>query len=363
MLKSRSIRLLPAVTAALLVFATPAVAFTPTMVSPTSFWSTPLPANVLINSADTMNVGPYLATDNTRSAAYLNTTHYTAASYVVPTSQPLVPVRLRMASGATTTPPYAKALEAVFLKGLPIPSNYVPQGDTDDEASFFMPSWTGTLPNGTVLHGRVYEAWRLRPNTDPNTPNIKWEAQWGGRMSGTSENPGHFMDRFTTYVDRTYPNLPTDPVKADLYEEKGWGSMATSLPLQTSIIKAADVQAGVIKGAIGLTVARPKLGFRWPAMRADGSSSSTSPVQEGMRLRLPAGYVAPANATPFLKMVINAVRDYGFVVTDTATGIAVRAEPAVRNMLGGVAPYQALKGFPWASLQVLATGTDAKPNP
>jgi hypothetical protein len=218
------------------------------------------------------------------------------------------------------------------------------------------------MADGTALHGRIYEAWRLRPNTDPNTPTIKWEAQWGGRMSGVNESAGHYVDRYTTYRDRAYPALPTDPVKANLFEEKGWGSMATSLPIYPSMVKAADVQAGVIHNAIGLTVPKPAAGWRWPAQRSDGSSTSTSPMQEGMRLRLPAGYVAPAGVNSFVKLLIAAARDHGLVVTDQSPILAIRAEPAVSALLP-VPSYAALDGFPWGSLQVLSTGSDQNPTP
>ena len=360
----KSIRFLP-VLAALLVMAVPGVADAATsgssLMAPTSFWNTPLRTTSTLNATDTSSASAYLAKEAVRSAPYVNTTKYTAAAYTVPATQPLVAVRLRMPSGGAT-PPYAKALEAMLRTGLPIPPGYTPQGDTDDTGAFWMPAWVGTMSDGTVLHGRIYEAWRLRPNTDPATPTIKWEAQWGGRMSGVNESAGHYVDRYTTYRDRTYPALPTDPVKANLFEEKGWGSMATSMPIYPSMIKAADVQAGVIHNAIGLTVPLPTAGWRWPAMRSDGSSSSTSPIQEGMRLRLPAGYVAPASANSFVKLMIAAARDYGFVVTDKAANMAIRAEPAVRTMLP-TAPYAALNGFPWSALQVLATGSDTNPNP
>jgi hypothetical protein len=360
----RSIRLVPVLVAALLLVGAPASANAATLSSlmaPASFFNALLPGSATLNVLDTALAGPYLTAEALRAPPGLNTTKYSAATYTVPTTQPLVPVRLRMPSGGAT-PPYAKALEAVMRTGLPIPAGYAPQGDTDDIGAFWMPGWTGTQSDGTVLHGRIYEAWRLRPNTDPSTPNIAWEAQWGGRLSGVAESKGHYIDRYTTYRDRAYPALPTDPVKADLFEEKGWGAMATSIPIQPTLIKAADVQAGVIRNAMGLNVSKPGPGWRWPAQRSDGALTSLNPIQEGMRLRLPANYVAPSNLNPFVQMVIAAARDYGFVVTDHAANLAIRAEPAVSSLLP-VPAYAALYGFPWGSLQVMATGSDTNPTP
>jgi hypothetical protein len=360
----KSIRLAPALAGALLLLAVPGTttaATSSSLMAPASFFNAPLPGAATLNAVETALVGPYLATEALRAPPGINTTKYSAASYTVPATQPLVAVRLRMPSGAAT-PPYAKALEAIMRAGLPIPAGYAPQGDTDDIGTFWMPGWTGTQSDGTVLHGRIYEAWRLRPNTDPSTPNIAWEAQWAGRLSGAAESVGHYVDRYTNYRDRAYPALPTDPVKANLFEERGWGAMATSIPIQPTMIKAADVQAGVIRNAIGLTVPWPGPGWRWPAQRSDGSLTSTSPMQEGMRLRLPAGYVAAAGLNPFVQMVIAAARDYGLVVTDHAANLAIRAEPAVSALLPPPS-YTAFYGFPWGSLQVVATGNDLIPTP
>jgi hypothetical protein len=330
--------------------------------APSSFWNTPLPPNVALNTADTAKVGAWLQTDAKRAAPYVNTTKYTAAHHVVPPDQPLIPVRLWRASWNGGIPSYATPLRDMLLTGLPIPAGYTPQGDTDDEGSFYMPAWQGVMKNGLVLSGRLYEAWRLRPNTDPNTPHIPWECQWGGRLSGVATSVGHYIDRYTKSGDRIYPYSPSDPVKADLYEEAKWGVMATSLPLYASMIKTADIQAGVIKNAIGLAISTPAAGYRWPAQRSDGTPGATWPVQEGMRLRLPAGYVPAPTLGSFTKLVAIAARDYGFVVVDKSSQTTIRTEPSARPLLG-TQSYNALAGFPWASLQVLATGNDFTPNP
>jgi hypothetical protein len=95
-------------------------------------------------------------------------------------------------------------------------------------------------------------------------------------------------------------------------------------------------------------------------------------VQEGVRLALPAGLAKPSGLTRLASMLFDAAQNHGFVVDDHTFGVVgVRIEaqssgvpaPECDALRDGKRPYQALAGFPWASLQVLAVGSDSDPNP
>jgi hypothetical protein len=134
--------------------------------------------------------------------------------------------------------------------------------------------------------------------------------------------------------------------------------------LHAGEIRTADVHAGRIDHAIGLSAMYTSIrrSYRWPAQRGD-SSQTTGALQEGIRLRLPPGYVPPASLTPVARMIAIAARDYGFVIWDRAGALGFRAEPGVKPYFNGVAPSRVLDGFPWSRLQVLKTGSDANPDP
>jgi hypothetical protein len=310
--------------------------------APASFWNSPLPDGVLLDAASNPAVGNDLAAQAARVDPYVNTTSWSAELVVVPPDQPLVPVTLTRSGSA--------ALTAVFRTGLPIPPGWSPQGDRDAHAVFYQPDYVG--PGGH--RGRYYEAWRMAQ--DPTTG--QWSAEWGGRITGVETNPGYFTDwRYSGYKYAT----PGDPDST--YQEKGWGGTATSLPLIGGEISAEDCALGKIEHAVGLSVINPKAGHRWPAQRGDGWASSTSPIQEGMRLRFPPGYSPPPSLHPFAHMLAIALRDHGAVVWDKAGAVSVRAEPPCASLFGGTPAYNVLNGFEWSKLQVLATGSASNPNP
>jgi hypothetical protein len=309
--------------------------------APTSFWSAPLPDDVRIDGW-TSTVAADLQAQADRINPYVNTTSWSAVVNVVPPDQPLVPVTLTR-SGSS-------ALTAVFKTGLPIPPGWRPQGDRDAHGVFYQPGYVG--PAGH--RGRYWEAWRIKRDEATGA----WSAEWGGKMIGTETSEGYFTDwRYSGYRF----NTPGDPDST--YRERGWGATATSLPLLGGIVRAQECSSGRIDHAVGLSVITPRAGYRWPAQRGDGSATSASPVQEGMRLRFPPGYQPPATLHPFARMLAIALRDHGAVVWDKAGALSVRAEPACASQFGTTPGYDVLRGFEWRKLKLLVTGSASNPNP
>jgi hypothetical protein len=333
----------------------PAPGATPFIMAPTSFWNVRLPANVAIDRTATAAAQADLPTEVTTGAkAYINTTAYASPITVVQPTTPRVPVQLMAPSWNGVVPRYDLSLAAVLQGGVPIPAGYQPpaDSDTDAEGVFYCPRCT--TADGKV--GILWELWRLRKTTAGG-----WTAQFAGRMTGTSTNPGHWVDRTNGAV---YPALPKTASGASSFESRLWGATATSLPLAAGEIRVADVQRGYIDHALGIAALDRSLakGFRWPAQRGDGWRTG-APLQEGMRLRLPPDYVIPDSLSPVARMIGQAARDYGLVLWDRSGALSFRAEPAVKPYFEGKAPSSVLDGFPWARLEVMATGSDARPNP
>lgn len=331
--------------------------------APTSYWNLALPDVQTLDPLSATVVGEIVAQSKatftppgstTPQPIYpnFNTTAYSSTITIVDASTPRKPVRI------TKPAPWNKAFADICIQGVPIPDNVVlplpaPQ-DTDSEMVF----WDQGAD-------QYWEFWHFRVNSDPVTlaNGVPYEAQWGGRMSLASTNPGHFLDRFTTWKDRTSPNLPTDPVKASQFEQKEFGATATSIPLAPGILTAEDVTNGHVAHAIGMSLLKTRAKtWRWPAQRCDGNDTTVN-VCEGMRLRFPAGMSVPAGLHPIAGLFFQAIRDYGCVIWDKAGAVGFRAEPAVQGMLGGTPKYKVLFGFPWDQLQLLVEGSDVVANP
>ena len=115
----------------------------------------------------------------------------------------------------------------------------------------------------------------------------------------------------------------------------------------------------------------PQQGFRWPAQRGGGRSGLITAAPEGTCFRLPADLdLNSLGLTPYGLIVARAVQRYGMVMSDsTSVGAAFFAEAGRKGsdpytgsggIFGGLqdndGPDGVLRGFPWRSLQALASG-------
>jgi len=359
--------------------------------SATNFSNSPLPDNAPLDTG-TIDIGtstsPNLVPVNPSSVneiarqvstygTYVNLTNGTTPMYILPPSQPLVPVSCsynnvqciatmnQMTHGTSTT--------GVYLGGgLPIPDDFqeAPTTDTDAEAVFYQPDYVS--PCSSSIKGRLYEVWKLRsnPSYDPGQPvsvsNTKWTVASAGRVVNVQNSPGHYVDWFASGCNWTQPGHPDSTYDDHLH----WGVLATGLLIPEDEISREDCRAGQINHAVGLLLHNSKPGHRWPAQRDDGGISNW-PVQEGMRLRLPANLAKPNFNNQLVSMLFDAAQKYGLVIDDKTNGsVGIRiepqsygvADPACSALYNGQAGYNVLSQFPWSQLQVLATGSDAAPN-
>lgn len=327
------------------------VAFKP-VGSPTSFINTPLPDGVLLSADETGPAAAALAAQASKS--YINIApNWASNAYVVGQHTPLVSPTMSPASSDGTK----QQLAALVADGVPIPEDVVVGTDTDAELVIYAPDGVFDADGNLRFVDTLWELWRAKK--DPTTG--AWTYADGGRMSYVSSSPGHWRSRTS---GATYPDVPPVGSKyRDTFERNIWGVTAAKLPLVELSITGEDLQRGVIRHALGLSVLAQYVatGKRWPAQGYDGYVAG-APLQDGMRGRLPAGFVVPTTLHPVAQMIATALRDYGFVIWDRAGSMNFRATADVKPFID-VGLSNVLDGFPWDQVQILATGSDSVPNP
>lgn len=286
---------------------------------PSATWNSPLaPDAPLDPDSDRVTadlLGKVQAGDQSNMPPTINTTSYAPPVYTVPADQRRVPVRLDR--GARVAPDLAAAFAAV-----PLPPDAEPAPGTDSELVVWQPS-TDTM----------WEFWRLR------RAGGGWVATWGGRLENASRGPGHFAG-----------------------SESGWGTTASSLPLAGGMITPRELEQGHIDHALSLGVPHTRAGwFSLPAQRTDGDSRCPNAVPEGAHFRLdPTLNIDALHLPAAVATVARAAQRYGIFVRDQAGTVTFYAQSTVslptdpyHALFGGQAPYDLLKTFPWAHLQLV----------
>lgn len=294
---------------------------------------------------------------------WINTTRFTSTINVVPADQPLVTVN---AAGSRLSQSYAVGCKAMLASGVPLPDGLRPTADSDAELVIIQPK--SRSKNGLNFEWFMWDLWAV---TYSDTAGFA--AQWGGRYPNVRNDlRGHWWDDWWTTTVR--PEDFASPYGVST--EKAWGAQASKLPLSHSIITRRDVLRGVIDHPIGFSAhgadgyVDPATGLKsewggivWPAQMGD--FSSTKLLLQGARFRLPASFVVDPGLPAFTRMVLTAMRDYGLVHTDTATGITFRTEPGAAPLAQGFPsnPATFMRSLPWAQLQQIAVGSDGNQTP
>jgi len=255
--------------------------------------------------------------------ASFNVWKYNASIVEVAPGQPRVDVAFDDCQHKGYTPRGLTGRDGQF-SDVPLPADATPNPGNDAALAVVSPA----------TH-ELWEFWRLKQ------VDGQWQACWGGHIADTRTNPGYFED--------------------------GFGASASGLAGTAGAVHIQDVRAGRIDHA--LTLAIPgTAGWKevsWPAQRSDGSSSSTSPIKMGTRLRLPASVDVDALGLSRIgTLVAHAAQDYGLVVSEKAGTVSIGAESGAleervtgtnpwNGFLDGQPSYSVLKGFPWKDLVAL----------
>ncbi|MBO3128721.1 malectin domain-containing carbohydrate-binding protein [Dermatophilus congolensis] len=212
---------------------------------------------------------------------------------------------------------------AAHFRSVPVPANAIPAAGSDGEMSIYDPATD-----------QLWEFWKMSRDS-----KNRWQACWGGRI-----------DNFSTH-ETVFPD--------------GFGASASGMAISPGMITLDDIRRGRIDHAIALAVPTPSgLGYSWPANRTDGTSTDPNAPYEGQRLRLPANLdLDRYNLTPAGRIIAEAAKKYGFIVTDNAGAVAVTAESSrVITAQTGKDPWSAYLGsdawstmrdFPWTELEAL----------
>ncbi len=294
-----------------------------TIFAPTSFWYTPLPADVPLHPESANCAADFV---RQKTAYYgtvsINLTAYASAVYVADANTATV----RVTEWDCQKKGFSDPKLAEQWKAVPIPAYAEPADGTDAEMTIYQPS-SDTL----------WEFWQARK------VNGQWQACWGGCMRNVSKNPGIW--------------------------QKPYGTTATGLPFLGGQITAEELQRGEIRHVLGIALVDTEKwsAVSYPANRSDGYNPKDAPnrIPEGLRFRLdPAVDVDALKMHPVGKTIAKAAQKYGLVVWDKAGAITLRAQnPKSYTKLGQPDPYPALfkgtpvyailNGFPWERLQFL----------
>lgn len=218
----------------------------------------------------------------------------------------------------------------ILATGAPLPADAAPASGSDGYLACYDPATDA-----------FWDFW------ETSKSGSQFAACWGGRIDQASASNG--------------VHVP------------GMGASASGIAIIDGAVGILEAQAGVINHALSLAILRPAGWdvFVYPANRADGTHDTLPhPIPHGTRLRLdPKVKIASLGLNPFCAMVATAVQKFGYIVTDSSGCTALSGESSAlwmaRNpgqpdpwtaILGGIANYLIMGGFPWSSLQVIAAG-------
>lgn len=267
---------------------------------------------------------PYWDQPGTETGLYINTGDYSVAKFVVSDARPLekvyiveynydptthAPISVKSWTSLSFTNLYKK-----FQAGFRIPDDLAAAGGNDGHA--FIQDQVGKRGAGF---------WQLKKFDG------KWCARWGELLEDLPNHSGV---------------IPIETNAAGGPERQG--ARATGLCVWGGVITLEELQKGVIDHPIACALPFPADEFVAPAVDSDGYSGrnadwmpkwvpATLLIPEGTLARLKASYPIPASASPFSRMVLEAMKKYGLLVVDTSNDrIIIYCEN--RAHLGGGEP-------------------------
>jgi hypothetical protein len=140
------------------------------------------------------------------------------------------------------------------------------------------------------------------------------------------------------------------------------GSNAANFPLLAGVVRPEEILQGHIDHALVFTLPEiSSAGHVCPAKHDDGSSSNSSALMEGMRLRLdPSLDVDSLSIPAWQKTIAKALQKYGMYLRDGSGSLAIIAENPVSRgydawaKVGLSGSSVSLAGIPWDRFQVVS---------
>jgi hypothetical protein len=147
--------------------------------------------------------------------------------------------------------------------------------------------------------------------------------------------------------------------KFDLTSNKlrpdGWTSAdAAGLPILPGLVRYNEVMVqGAIHHALRFTVQNTQRAFIHPATHYASSSTNPNLPPMGLRLRLKASYVIPANYPACVKVILRALKQYGMIVADNGSNWFLSGE---HNMKWSDSDLHYLSSVTGSNFEVVQTG-------
>lgn len=111
----------------------------------------------------------------------------------------------------------------------------------------------------------------------------------------------------------------------------GWTSAdAAGLPIFPGLARYDEASTGVIRHALRFTVSTTRKAYVPPATHWASSNTSANVPPMGMRVRLKASYVIPANFSTESKAILQSMKTYGMFVADNGSNWYVSGAPDPR---------------------------------
>ena len=295
------------------------------MLSPTSFWTQPLPIDAPIDPESATWVASVAGTIKNVNFLYRNTS---IPLFWATEKTPRQKVWLDVKS--TSRPKLQAALESV-----PIPPNFRPPGPVsgDRVVCLVCPKVDGSIEY-FEFHG-MHQVEIDGPATEEEAPECTWRSEPGwhclaaAAVKDLRKNPG-----YVTEAD--WPKgIDFGPKEAPPWYGGNmplWGCSASRTLSYHHTIKVAEAQRLYIPHALRFAIPRnlhrPEV--RWPAVAADGESTNSAHPPTGSIFRFDPDDDFSDVADDFVRAVCVAIRDHGLVLTDssglTGTGAALKCE-------------------------------------
>lgn len=258
-----------------------------------SFWNVGIQANPKHLDSSAL-VNEIVLNTKAPGGVWINTVEYTVPFNIVPVGTPKRVVTQRWKDGKSATTEPGLTIQKQFNEGFRVPAKLITCLGAD-----------GSCLIWDQEEDSMAEFWQLREEGG------QLYASWGAVLKNVSGHNG-------------------------IVTPAGIGSRATGLALAGGIIRVQELQAGKIPHALAITIQYPSNKFVWPANRSDGYAGHESwmgsaqnwpiTIPEGQRFRFPQSIVIDPSWSPFIKMVVEAVRDYGLIIADRGGATAFCCE-------------------------------------
>ncbi len=143
------------------------------------------------------------------------------------------------------------------------------------------------------------------------------------------------------------------------YRPDGWTSCdAAGLPIFPGLVRLDECKAGVINHALRFTVPHTQKAWIFPARHEAGSTSDTTFMPMGLRMRLKASY-DDSHDTGYAKVIITALKKYGIILADNGSAWYISGETNPNWPDDDLSQLKKIPGSEFEAVYTYPTATDS----